>query len=110
MNWLNVPVTIIAAYIILSFAAIGNEIENPFSYEVSDLPLELYCAQIAPDVTIISSPPPAELHEYVTHPGNKPLYPISSAGPKGWPDTGFEHINEALKTRAMISKPTMWRR
>jgi hypothetical protein len=53
MGWVNVPVTIIAAYIALGYAAIGNEIENPFGPEVNDLPLELYCARIASDIAII---------------------------------------------------------
>jgi putative membrane protein len=33
VGWLNVLVTVVAAYIIVGFAAIGNEIENPFRYE-----------------------------------------------------------------------------
>jgi putative membrane protein len=110
MGWLTVPVTIIAAYIILGFVAIGNEIENPFSYEVSDVALELYCAQIASDVAIISLRPPAQLHEYMTHPDSKLLYPISSARPKFWPDTDVKGILDAPRTRAMMSKPVICRR
>lgn len=110
LGWINVPVVLISAYIILGFAAIGNEIENPFGIEVNDLPLELYCAQIASDVAIIASKPPPGLDEYAFHPNNKPLYPLSSAGPNFWPDADTTHIREALKTRAMQSKPAMWRR
>lgn len=110
MGWLTIPTTVVASYIILGFAAIGNEIENPFGVEVNDLPLEQYCAQIASDIAIISSRPPPKLSEYALHPDNKPLYPISSAGSAYWPDASIEDIRDALKTRAMISKPTMWRR
>ncbi|EAT90580.2 hypothetical protein SNOG_02368 [Parastagonospora nodorum SN15] len=110
MGWANIPVTMISAYIILGYAAIGNEIENPFGTEVNDLPLELYCAQIASDIAIISSRPPARIEDYAFHPDNKPLYPISTSGPKYWPDADIEDIGDALRTRALISKPAMWRR
>lgn len=102
--------TLVSAYIILGFAAIGNEIENPFGIEVNDLPLELYCGQIASDIAIISSKPPPGLDEYAFHSDNKPLYPMSSAGPNFWPGASTQDIREALRTRAMMSKPAMWRR
>jgi putative membrane protein len=110
MGWANIRVTMISAYIILGYAAIGNEIENPFGTEVNDLPLELYCAQIASDIAIISSRPPTRIEDYAFHPDNKPLYPISTSGPKYWPDADIEDIRDALRTRALISKPAMWRR
>ncbi|KAF2024141.1 hypothetical protein EK21DRAFT_118058 [Setomelanomma holmii] len=75
LTLLDDPVEI---YITLGFAAIGNEIENPFGTEVNDLPMELYYAQIAPDIAIISSRPPARLEDHAIHADNKPLYPISS--------------------------------
>lgn len=110
MGWINVPVTIIAAYIILGFAAIGNEIENPFGVEVNDLPLELYCAQIASDIAIISSRPRAKLRDWALHPSNNPLYPINLPVHNYWSETNIEDIREALRTRAAINKPAMWRR
>ncbi|KAH7080872.1 Bestrophin, RFP-TM, chloride channel-domain-containing protein [Paraphoma chrysanthemicola] len=110
MGWMTVPATMIAAYITLGFAAIGNEIENPFGHEVNDLPLELYCAQIASDVAIIASRPAARLDEYAFHADNKPLYPVSSTGAEFWPDTSVQDIRNALKMRAMTSRPAMWRR
>jgi putative membrane protein len=110
LGWGNVPVTIISAYIILGFAAIGNEIENPFGREVNDLPLELYCGQIASDIAIIAARPPPDLDDYAFHPGNKPLYPVSAAGPGYWPDADIEDIRGALKARALTTKPAMWRR
>lgn len=110
MGWLTIPTTLVSAYIILGFAAIGNEIENPFGKEVSDLPLESYCAQIASDIAVISSKPPPKLDEFVQHPHNKPLYPISSATLTYWPQMTVEDIRRALKTRATLNKPAMWRR
>lgn len=110
MGWHTIIICLISSYIILGFAAIGNEIENPFGLEVNDLPLEVYCAQIASDIAVISSRPPAKLDEYALHPDNKPLYPVNSSGLKFWPDADMQDIRDALKTRAMISKPAMARR
>lgn len=100
----NVPATIIAAYIILSFAAIGNEIENPIGREVNELPLELYCGQFATEVAIFAARPPPELDDCASHLGIIPLYPIRSAGPECWPDIGIKDIRGALKMRANVDE------
>ena len=109
MGWVTVPMCACAAYIILGIAAIGHEIENPFGQEVNDLPIELYCAQIASDVLIIASKPQARACDHYQHPGNKTMYPISSAGYSFWIDKGEEEIRDALEMRASISKSTMWK-
>ncbi|KAF2828042.1 UPF0187-domain-containing protein [Ophiobolus disseminans] len=108
MGWVNVPVVIVAAYVILGMAAIGNEIENPFGQEVNDLPIELYCAQIAADVAIITSRPAPSMSDYAFHPKSKPLYPLSSKETKYWPDADVDEIRDALKTRAVSTKKSMW--
>lgn len=110
MGWLTIPTTIVSAYIILGFAAIGNEIENPFGQEVNDLPLELYCTQIASDIAVISARPPADMSEVVLSPENKPLYPMSRVGSGAWEGADLKDIREALLTRGMVTKPAMWRR
>lgn len=94
----------------MGFAAIGNEIENPFGHAVNDLPLEIYCAQIASDVNIIAARAPAKPTNYSTHPDNKPLYPISSVDSRCWYGIDEGEVREALRTRASLSKPAMWRR
>ncbi|KAF2849160.1 UPF0187-domain-containing protein [Plenodomus tracheiphilus IPT5] len=110
MGWITIPVTTVAAYIIQGFAAIGNEFENPFGHAVNDLPLEMYCAQIASNINIIASKPPMGPNDYSMHPDNKPLYPISSASGDSWPDVDMSGIRDALNTRALLSKPAMWQR
>jgi predicted membrane chloride channel (bestrophin family) len=110
MGWIAVPVTTVVAYIVFGMHAIGNEIENPFGPEVNDLPMEMYCSQIATDVTIISSRPSAKPHEYWQHPDNKPLYPISSAGYDFWASKSEYDIRSALYTRAAVSKSAMCKR
>lgn len=110
MGWTAIPVTVVTAYIILGIAGIGNEIENPFGPEVNDLPMELYCAQIASEVTIIASRPKPKPNDNWKHPENKPLYPISSAGYDFWISRDECYIRDALSTRASVSKSAMWKR
>ena len=110
MGWTAIPVTTVSAYIILGLAAIANEIEKPFGYEVNDLPMELYCTQIASDIAIITSKPFPQPREHYMHRHNKPLYPISSASWSYWKQRDIPDIREALGTRASISKAAMWAR
>lgn len=110
MGWIAAPVTTFSAYIILGFHAIGNEIENPFGPEVNDLPMELYCANIASDIAIITSKPAFKPPDIVQHADNKPLYPISSAGSAFWLDSDKTIIQEALRTRAGLCKEAVWKR
>ena len=57
LRWITIPIAVLSAYIIFGYATIGNEIENPFGIEVNDLPLEIYCARIASETTIMSIKP-----------------------------------------------------
>ncbi|KAF1998434.1 hypothetical protein P154DRAFT_524127 [Amniculicola lignicola CBS 123094] len=110
LGWSAIPVCGFSAYIILGIAAIGNEIENPFGSEVNDLPMELFCAEIASDITIIASRPTAKPRDYFKHPDNKPLYPISSADFEFWASKDVAEIRDGLSMRACISKGAMWQR
>lgn len=37
MNWLTIPGTAFASFLLLGFLEIGQEIENPFNYDLNDL-------------------------------------------------------------------------
>jgi predicted membrane chloride channel (bestrophin family) len=58
LGLLTIPAAVFAAYVILGFASIGSEIENPFGDGVNDLPLSDFCKQIRMDVDIILSQSP----------------------------------------------------
>lgn len=110
-GWLAIPITTITSYVILALLYIGNEIENPFGPYVSDLPLELYCAQIASDVSLISSISQTKMSEQFKNPKtSKPLYPSSSAPGEYWTSCSEEQIYESLRTRATASKKALWER
>ena len=37
MGWITIPGTAFASFVLLGFLEIGQEIENPFDYEMNDL-------------------------------------------------------------------------
>jgi putative membrane protein len=99
LKWLTIPATILAAYIILGLALIGAEIENPFGYDVNDLPLDAYCEQIQEDLMLISSKPKVSTEELYKSRGNMVLYPVSHAGYDDWMERDEGEIRETLARR-----------
>ncbi|OCK85203.1 hypothetical protein K432DRAFT_422005 [Lepidopterella palustris CBS 459.81] len=59
-GWATTSMTLIATYLILGIALIGNGsgIQNPLSYDGDDLPLAAFCKQIADDVAVITTKAP----------------------------------------------------
>ncbi|KAK5157364.1 hypothetical protein LTS14_004129 [Recurvomyces mirabilis] len=79
LEWVAIPGTILAGYIIIGLAAIGRELENPFGDDVNDLPLDAYCHELASDIDVITSrPPPIGLETWMKDGGAKILWPMSS--------------------------------
>jgi putative membrane protein len=102
LDWVTIPVTMVAAYIILGIAAIGREIENPFGNDVNDLPLEAYCDQLIAEIAIITSHKPIKFDAVADQQTNKMLYPLSNNGFDHWKQRSVDDIRAALKARAVI--------
>ncbi|EOO04041.1 putative upf0187 domain membrane protein [Phaeoacremonium minimum UCRPA7] len=102
LDWVTIPATIAAAYIILGILFIGREIENPFGQDVNDLPLESYCAQIAAEMDVIASKPKPRNREWIETIDNKVLWPLSSSGWNVWMHRGESKLREALKAKSEI--------
>jgi hypothetical protein len=102
MHWKMIPATMAAAYIILGLALIGSHMENPFGYDVNDLPLDLLCDQIAHDIDVISSAPAPKDGEFMKKTLNKPLWPLSRSGYQVWVQRSEEQIREALRMKVEI--------
>ena len=100
LGWITIPGTAFAAYIILGISLIGSEIENPFGNDVNDLPLDTYCAQIAADLEIISASRPPETKDFIKHPENMVLFPLSRSGYQVWALRDEERIRDALRTKS----------
>ncbi|PVH98783.1 UPF0187-domain-containing protein, partial [Periconia macrospinosa] len=97
-----IPGTLLAAYIILGFAYVGQEIENPFGHDVNDLPLDSFCDQLTADIDIIAASAPRTSSVFVTDPRNCVLQPMNWEGYEAWREggEGTEEIREALRRRA----------
>ncbi|CAJ2510994.1 Uu.00g066190.m01.CDS01 [Anthostomella pinea] len=112
-----IPGTLFAAYIILGFAYIGQEIENSFGHDVNDLPLDDFCNQLAADIdTITTSSPTNGAQTFVQSAANCVLYPALRYGYDVWADSdvSVEEIRAALRRRALVRmemvKPRLRRR
>ncbi|KAK9492755.1 Bestrophin, RFP-TM, chloride channel-domain-containing protein [Lipomyces doorenjongii] len=77
LNWVAIPATVIAGYVILGLAAIGLEIENPFGFDPNDLDLNRYCQTISVEVSMVMSYVPyADSSAWMRDSLNKPLAPV----------------------------------
>ncbi|OCK91486.1 UPF0187-domain-containing protein [Cenococcum geophilum 1.58] len=110
LRWVTIPGTIFAAYIILGIAAIGREIENPFGMDVNDLPLDVYCDELATDIDIITSSPAPIAEDFIQSSENLVLFPLSFKGYDAWKDRSKYEIRQALMTKTkadMIVRKSM---
>ncbi|KAJ5148768.1 hypothetical protein N7448_000346 [Penicillium atrosanguineum] len=103
LDWVTIPASIVAAYIILGLATIGSEIENPFGQDVNDLPLDTYCRQIALELDIMTSSPPPKVDDFMSRPDNLVLFPLSQNGYPEWKDRSVEDIRAALKAKVIAN-------
>ncbi|KAF9448593.1 UPF0187-domain-containing protein [Macrolepiota fuliginosa MF-IS2] len=63
-GWLTIPGTAFASFLLLGFLEIGQEIENPFNYDLNDLDLDHFCLSLQRElheITAHSSPNPTEI-------------------------------------------------
>lgn len=102
LSWVTIPATVAAGYIILGLLFIGREIENPFGQDVNDLPMELYCAQIASELDVIASKPKPKAHQWIESLDNKVLWPLSQSGWNVWMHRGESKLREALATKTEL--------
>jgi ion channel-forming bestrophin family protein len=101
LQWITIPGTMFAAYIIFGIAQIGHEIENPFGHDVNDLPLDTYCRELAADIDVLTSLPKATAEDFVERSENKVLYPLSLSTYNQWADRSVSEIRDALRAKAV---------
>jgi putative membrane protein len=105
LGWITIPACIVAAYIILGIAFIGREIEDPFSHDVNDLPLDAFCQQIRQDIDIIMSRAAPLANDFMGRKENMSLYPLSYLSTRAWADKSPEEIHVALSQRVALHYP-----
>ncbi|CAH0018816.1 unnamed protein product [Clonostachys rhizophaga] len=106
LEWVTIPATIFAAYIILGLALIGREIENPFGDDVNDLPLDIYCDQIRHEIDIIMASGNLSTDDFIKSDDNMLLFPYNRHGFHSVKDKTPEQIRKLLaaKVEGLYSK------
>lgn len=102
LKWITIPATVAAGYIILGLLFIGREVENPFGHDVNDLPMELYCAQIASEIDVIASKTKSRNSEWIETLDNKVLWPLSQSGWNVWKQRGESKLREGLRAKTEL--------
>jgi hypothetical protein len=104
LEWLTIPGTMAAAYIILGLAAIGNELENPFGNDVNDLPLDQYCVELAKELDVMSSVKAPRFGDFLRGGGGKVLWPLSESPYGDWRERSEGDIRSALRAKVVVGK------
>ncbi|KAF4456007.1 hypothetical protein F53441_1728 [Fusarium austroafricanum] len=99
LGYITIPASVVAAYIIFGLLFIGQEIENPFGHDVNDLPLDIYCDQIAADLDIIASHDKREPDSFLLSKKAMPLYPVSTASSNDWMKRSDEKLRQTIKDK-----------
>ncbi|GAA5831208.1 hypothetical protein JCM11251_007795 [Rhodosporidiobolus azoricus] len=76
LGYLSILAEFIAAVVFLGFLQLGTDMEMPFGYDDSDLPLDTYCALIASELQEIAAHPAPSPASYVFSPLNTPFQPF----------------------------------
>lgn len=93
-----------SSYIILGIVLIAHEIENPFGHDVNDLPLDTYCLELAYELDSLTSMAPPKPKDFIMHPENMVLWPLSGRGVGHWGERGEEDIREGLSARVVVGR------
>ncbi|WWC64809.1 uncharacterized protein I303_107423 [Kwoniella dejecticola CBS 10117] len=73
-GWITIPAVVITSYIVLGFAEIGSEIENPFGYDKNDLNLDFFTNNIIrEELAAITARPFSVPDEWIFVGGNDTL-------------------------------------
>jgi len=77
--WVTIPGTAFASFLLLGFLEIGQEIENPFNYDLNDLDLDYFCTTIQRELHLITAHPAPDPSSYIFSHLN---YPFAPADPR----------------------------
>ncbi|KDR72688.1 hypothetical protein GALMADRAFT_73850 [Galerina marginata CBS 339.88] len=72
---ITIPATAFSSFLLLGFLEIGQEIENPFNYDLNDLDLDYFCLSIQRELHQITAHVNPDLSEYIFTKWNQPFAP-----------------------------------
>ncbi|KAG5651737.1 hypothetical protein H0H81_007626 [Sphagnurus paluster] len=74
-GYLTIPGTTFASFLLLGFLEIGQEIENPFNYDLNDLDLDHFCLSIQRELHEITAYTHPDPYSFIFDPRNIPFAP-----------------------------------
>ena len=74
--------------------------------DVNDLPMDIYCKELAADLDVLTSAPPPKPEDFMNKKDNYPLFPLSRGGYDAWASESksIEDIYRALATKSTMSR------
>ncbi|KAF5363079.1 hypothetical protein D9758_012609 [Tetrapyrgos nigripes] len=94
MGYLTIPGTAFAAFLFLGFLEIGQEIENPFNYDLNDLDLDVFCLSIQRELNEITAHHvPADPTSYIFSSWNQPFAPADRRSAEDILRQGSQYTN-----------------
>jgi predicted membrane chloride channel (bestrophin family) len=91
MGYLTIPGTAFAAFLLLGFLEIGQEIENPFNYDENDLNLDEFCLAIQRELHEVTAHTMPDPSAFVFTSWNQPLAPADSRSAEELTTTSEEY-------------------
>ncbi|KAJ7031904.1 Bestrophin, RFP-TM, chloride channel-domain-containing protein [Mycena alexandri] len=74
-GYLTIPGTAFASFLLLGFLEIGQEIENPFNYDLNDLDLDAFCLGVQRELHEITAHTTPDPTQFIFSAWNQPLAP-----------------------------------
>ncbi|KAF8229734.1 UPF0187-domain-containing protein [Tricholoma matsutake] len=74
-GYLTIPATAFTSFLLLGFLEIGQEIENPFNYDLNDLDLDNFCLALQRELHEITAHTNADPSTFVFSAWNQPFAP-----------------------------------
>ncbi|KAF9525416.1 Bestrophin, RFP-TM, chloride channel-domain-containing protein [Crepidotus variabilis] len=75
-KYIAIPGTAFASFLLLGFLEIGQEIENPFNYDLNDLDLDYFCHAVQRELHLITAYPNPDPRAFLFTELNQPFAPV----------------------------------
>ncbi|KAI0088809.1 UPF0187-domain-containing protein [Irpex rosettiformis] len=105
-KWLTIPATAFASFLLIGFLEIGQEIENPFNYDLNDLDLDIFCLAIQRELHEVTAHTTPDPESFIFSQWNQPFAPGDRRNAREMMDdvehsyhgldTGMHHIRKTL--------------